>query len=183
MRSILAVLADVDDALRGAGLPFAFGGAIALGYATAEPRATIDLDVNVFVAVHEAERVLRSLPPDTEWDDDDRHRLERDGQVRVHIDEVAIDLFLNTDRFHDEASARVRQVPFADRTIAVLDPDDLAVFKTFFDRPKDWVDLESMVSTGSLHGERVLHTLSELLGADDHRVERFARLIETGTAF
>ena len=183
LTSILDVLQSVDDALRAAGLPFAFGGAIALGYATAEPRGTVDLDINVFVGVEHAERVLRSLPADTEWDDEDLRLLMRDGQVRVHLDDVAVDVFLNTDTFHEEAAARARVVPFRDRTIAVLDPDDLAVFKAFFDRPKDWVDLESMLTSGSLRPTEVLETLTDLLGSDDRRVERFERMVETGTAF
>ncbi|HYD10884.1 MAG TPA: hypothetical protein VEA78_12355, partial [Acidimicrobiales bacterium] len=183
VRSVLDVLTDVDDALRAAGLPFAFGGAIALGYATADPRGTVDLDINVFVDVDQAAHVLRSLPAGAAWDDDDVRLLARDGQVRVHVDDVAVDLFLNTDRFHEEAARRARHVPFRERTIAVLDPDDLAVFKTFFDRPKDWVDLESMVAAGSIHGTPVLRTLTQLLGDDDERVQRFRRLVETGSAF
>jgi hypothetical protein len=43
---LLAVHAALDDA----GLPHAFGGAIALAYCTLEPRGTRDIDVNVFIA-------------------------------------------------------------------------------------------------------------------------------------
>ena len=42
-------LLAVHDALDGAGMPHAIGGAIALGYCVVEPRGTRDLDVNVFV--------------------------------------------------------------------------------------------------------------------------------------
>ncbi len=45
-RTMAERVAAIDDAL--AGVPHAFGGALALAY-YAEPRATIDIDVNVFV--------------------------------------------------------------------------------------------------------------------------------------
>lgn len=182
MRSVVEVLLDVDDALRRAGLPYAFGGAIALAYATAEPRGTIDLDINVFVEVDLARQVLECLPPGAEWSDDDLGVLERDGQVRVHVDDVAVDLFLNTDAFHVEAATKVRTVPFRDRTITVLDPDDLAVFKAFFDRTKDWADLEAMVAAGSIHTELVLRTVEQLLGPEDDRASRLRTLLATGRA-
>jgi hypothetical protein len=45
----------VGDALSRAGIPHAFGGALALAY-YATPRATIDIDLNVFLPTTEAER-------------------------------------------------------------------------------------------------------------------------------
>ena len=40
----------VGAALEQSGIPWAFGGALALAYATSEPRGTRDVDVNVFVS-------------------------------------------------------------------------------------------------------------------------------------
>ncbi len=42
-------VAALHAALRGAGIPHAFGGALALAFCTAEPRGTQDIDVNVFL--------------------------------------------------------------------------------------------------------------------------------------
>ena len=58
-----------------------------------------------------------------------------------------------------------------------LDCSDLAVFKTFFDGPKDWVDLAEMHAAGSLDVERVVGVLATYLGADDPRIERLLRLV------
>ena len=62
----MSVLADrllaVDDALSEAVLAHAFGGAIALGYCTFEPRGTRDLDLNVFVAPERVKEVFAALP-------------------------------------------------------------------------------------------------------------------------
>lgn len=60
----------LHDALAADDVPHAFGGALAADYYRV-PRATIDIDVNVFVPGEEHERVVRALerafsPSDTE---------------------------------------------------------------------------------------------------------------------
>jgi hypothetical protein len=61
----------------------------------------------------------------------------------------------------------------------VLAADDLAVFKAFFDRTKDWADIEAMIEAGSINVHVVLGWLVDLLGGEDHRVERLRTLIDT----
>ena len=48
------------------------------------------------------------------------------------------------------------------------------MFKAFFDRTKDWADLEEMAAAGTLDVDRALGVLVRYLGADDHRVARLA---------
>ena len=55
---IVAIAAALDSAE----VPWALGGALALAYATEEPRGTRDIDVNVFVATEHAGRVFAALP-------------------------------------------------------------------------------------------------------------------------
>ena len=62
-------------------------------------------------------------------------------------------------------------MPFADTTIPVLGATELAVFKAFFNRTKDWADIEAMVDSGTLDVEVVVAELLALLG-DDPRIER-----------
>ena len=57
-----------------------------------------------------------------------------------------------------------------------LDCGDLAVFKAFFDRTRDWADLEAMAEAGTLDVEAVVGVLARHLGADDHRIERLLTL-------
>lgn len=56
----------------------------------------------------------------------------------------------------------------------MLCAEDLAVFKALFDRPKDWVDIATMVDAGSLDGEVAASRLERLLPGDD-RVDRLRR--------
>ena len=52
----------------------------------------------------------------------------------------------------------------------------MAVFKAFFDRTKDWADLEEMARAGTLDRERVQATLIGYLGADDSRIAKLSAL-------
>jgi hypothetical protein len=53
---------------------------------------------------------------------------------------------------------------------------DLAVFKAFFDRTKDWADLEEMQGAGTLDIEVVAGVLVRYLGTDDPRIARLLAL-------
>lgn len=101
--------------------------------------------------------------------------LRRDDQVRLWWDRTPIDLFFSASRFHDEVATRIREVPFADVVIRVLDPSDLATFKVLFDRTKDWLDLTLMHESGTLDIGLVAAQLTALLG-DDSRIERLRKL-------
>jgi len=167
----------LDEALTAAGLPHAFGGALALAYHIAEPRGTRDIDINVFVPAEQARATFERLPSEVHWSEHDVEEVERNGQVRLFWDDTPIDLFFVTHPFHENAAERTQLVPFAGRDISVLAADNLAVFKAFFDRTKDWADIEAMIEARSIDVHVVLGWLVDLLGCDDRRVERFCTLI------
>lgn len=178
MSSVLAAVGALRDAFVTAGIPHAFGGAIALGYSAVEPRGTVDVDVNVFVEVEEAPRVFAALPDGVTWSQPDVDRAMRDGQVRVFWGDVALDLFFEYHLFHREAAAHAVTVPFADGDLCILSGDDLAVFKAFFDQGQDWVDIGSMLEAGSLDLDYVAGWLARLLGDGDERIARLRALAD-----
>lgn len=171
-------LLAVDEALTAAGLHHAFGGALALAYCTHEPRGTRDLDVNVFVGLDRADEVLDAMPAGVRVSRADRVALRRDGQVRVTWDDMPVDVFLNTDAFHDRVAEDVRRVPFQQTTIPVLGCEALVVFKALFDRTRDWADIEAVLSDGGARGEDALRQLEAILGPDDAAVSRLASLVD-----
>ncbi|MEL6892665.1 MAG: hypothetical protein AAFP84_13790 [Actinomycetota bacterium] len=177
--SVAVKLPVVHDALASAGLPHAFGGALALAWCTERARGTIDIDVNVFVRIDRLDDVLAALPVDVSWSVEDRAALARDGQVRLWWDRTPIDLFLDTTDFHRAVGGRVRWERFGDRELPFLACRDLAVFKAFFDRTKDWADLEEMHAAGCLDGPAVVAVLADHLGVADHRIERLQRLLRS----
>jgi hypothetical protein len=168
----------LDEALSVSNTPHAFGGALALAFHTADPRGTRDIDINVFVPTDNARAVLESLPDEVHWTAADVVEIERNGQVRVFWDDTPVDLFFVTHPFHEQAAAHTELVPFAGREIPILSADDLAVFKAFFDRTKDWADIEAMLEMQSIDAHAVLGWLADLLGVNDHRVARLRGLID-----
>jgi hypothetical protein len=166
----------VDRALAAASIPHAFGGALALGYCVLNPRATGDIDVNVFVPVDEVSRLFAALPSEISIADDTMDIATRDGQVRVRCDQHPVDIFFSYHPLHDRAQARVQVVPFGDHEIPVLSCTDLAVFKVVFNRTRDWADLEAMIEANSVDRDDALGWLRDALGADSGPVRRFAAL-------
>jgi hypothetical protein len=156
-------------------IPHAFGGAIALAYWTLDPRATSDIDVNIFVPAASCEKALRALPAGIAQPPETVATIERDGQTRLWWGETPVDLFFDYVPVHADAARNRRTVPFASTRIPVLGPVELAVFKVMFDRTRDWADIEAMIAAGTLDLDAVRVALTGLVGEDD---ERFARLDE-----
>lgn len=164
--SLTAKIVALHESLLAADLPHAFGGAHALAFCIAEPRATMDIDLNVFITVDRIDDLVRALPNGVSVSDDNRAELARDAQTRAWWDETPIDLFLSNHPFHQRAEANRRVVPFADVDLPVLACSDLAVFKAFFARPKDAVDVANMVAAGAIDLEALARTVESLLGDD-----------------
>jgi len=157
-------------------VPHAFGGALALAWCTARPRATIGIDLNLFVGPDEADQVLDALPEGVEVDEAARREAARKGQARLRWGVTPIDVFFSTTLFHQEAAARVRRQPFGGMQVPFLACRDLAVFKAFFNRPQDWADLQNMAEAEAFDAAAAADDLARYLGAGDPRVERLRRL-------
>jgi hypothetical protein len=164
----------IHEALRAAKIPHAIGGALALAY-YAVPRATIDIDVNIFMAVERwpaIEGVLRPLG--IEVGDLDQATLERDRQCRLRWGANPIDLFFAYDAIHDEMQSEARRVPFGGASIPILAPEHLLVCKAMFDRRKDWLDIEQMlIAVDDLDMARIESWLERMVGGRDARLQRF----------
>lgn len=162
--------------LTSAKLPHAFGGALALAY-YAEPRATIDIDVNVFVAPSAYPDVERALDELGINDGANPTTVDRDGQCRLRWGDTPIDLFFAYDALHEAMRHAIRQQPFGDTRIPVLAPEHLLVCKAIFNRPKDWLDIEQMlVCVDELDTQEVRAWLDRIVGGDDPRRQRFDTL-------
>jgi hypothetical protein len=145
---VVGLALDVHGALDGGGVAHAFGGALAFGY-YAETRATVDVDVSVFVDLADVEPVVELLRPvglERAHPAGDGMpiagiQLRRDGHDRC-------DVFPDLDRRYAEIRARCRTFPFGPDAVELpfLDVQDVVMFKLSFGRPKDWVDLQSLVA-------------------------------------
>ncbi|HVY77262.1 MAG TPA: hypothetical protein VG898_02020 [Solirubrobacterales bacterium] len=167
----------IHEALAGAKIPHAIGGALALAY-YAEPRATVDIDLNLFVPVERWEKVVDALVAiGVDASELDPGSLARDGQCRLWWDDNPVDLFFANSPIHAEMPNEIRRVPFAGATVPILGPEHLAVCKAMFDRPKDWLDIEQMLlGADGLDAGEIERWLIGMVGDDDRRLRRLRTL-------
>jgi hypothetical protein len=161
------------------GIAYAIGGAIAYGL-WAVPRATVDVDVNVFVGEEDLDAVfelLASLGVRIEAESA-RAQNARDGMFVGRWSLYRIDVFTPSIDFSWEAErTRVRH-EIGERSAWFLSAEAIAVFKLLFFRGKDIVDLERLVGLRSeLDVDYVRRQIVSMMGASDERVAQWDRII------
>ncbi len=170
---------SVISAFESARIPYAVGGALALAY-HAEPRATADIDVNVFVRTEHSDQVFTCLEPlGVRVEQRDREAARSREQVRLDFAGIFLDLFFGGLPFHESCQRRSRTVPFDGTMMRILSAEDLAVFKALFNRPKDWEDIVQILEAQGpkFDGSYALGWLDELAGPADTARRRFAALL------
>lgn len=183
MSELVDKLHALHDSLTEASIPHAFGGALALAYCVEEPRGTRDLDVNIFVDPSQAEAVVAALPQGVKASAPEIEKIKRDGQARLKWDGVPVDLFLNNLPLHETVAASVVWVPLEGRDVPMLDCASLAIFKAFFDRTKDWADLEAIALATPEDIELAIETVADLVGEDDPICARLVAILDATPGF
>ncbi len=169
----------IHQALAGARVPHAFGGAIALAY-WGTPRYTHDVDINIALQASEHQRVLDALA--MVFPIADRERAERElrtiSQTRLRWETLPVDLFFANTPFHAAMAPRTREVDYIGTTIPVISAEDLILCKALFNRPKDWFDIENIVKVQEHLDETYLHHwLQEFAEPEGERHSRIDRLL------
>ena len=171
---------QIAEVLESRGVSYALGGALAYGQ-YGIPRATNDVDVNVFVEVESLQPVfaaLRSLGIVVD-DTAARDRAGDEGMFVVHHGGFRVDVFTPSIEFSWEAErTRVRRT--VDGVgVWFLSAEALCVFKLLFFRGKDIVDLERLIAVqgSAVDGAYVRARIAEMLGEQDPRVETWDRLL------
>ena len=181
-RTACSVARRLADVLEAKNIPYAIGGALALGYYT-EPRGTMDVDINIFVTPPDAiEALIRTLGEvgfEVDRPDTVLRTATQDGQFRGRIDGLRVDVFVPAIDYYASLRERRRRVPFGDACVWVLGAEDLAVLKLMFLRPKDVADLHALVRD---YGEQldtaaVRRQVVALVGEDDVRVSEWDGIV------
>ena len=168
---------EVDRVLDAATIPHAFGGAIALAY-YAEPRATVDIDVNVFVSTDHSREVLSALAGLGVKVEGADAEIARSDQCRTRWGSNPVDLFFADLALHAAMQRAMRRVPFARGEIPILAPEHLMVCKALFNRSKDWLDIEQMlIAVSDLRTEEVWRWMDDIAGEDDGRTQRLRSMV------
>ncbi|WP_420446308.1 hypothetical protein [Candidatus Poriferisodalis sp.] len=177
---ILGLIRRLHHSLERSGLPYAFGGALALAWCIPEPRTTRDVDLNIFIEAESAEVAVAALPPEIVATDAALSELRTRGQTRLLCDTIPVDVFLTNDPFHSEVATRIVRRPFLGEQMPFLCCSDLAVFKAFFDRRKDWFDLSEMFEARSIDLAEMTALVTGLLDPDDHRIAQLRQAHDDG---
>ena len=179
----LSLCLALVDAFETCGISYAVGGALALGM-WATPRATLDVDVNVFIKDTEIETLAACLVSlGIEADAAAlRAQSESAGLIVVRWHGVRLDLFTPSIDFSSEAERTRVRITIEGKSFWVLSREALAVFKLLFFRPKDLADVAQLVATApsAIDTQYVRRSLADMMGEDDERVRRWDAIVASG---
>jgi len=182
--SLIDLVVTVHDRLGDAGVPHAFGGALALAY-VAEPRGTVDIDVNVFAPLEEIDAALAALAAVGLVPEQNRADWLPIAGIRLRNESepFPVDVFPSLDPAYDQIEDRIVEHPFGPDAdlLPFLSAEDLTLFKLSFGRPKDWVDLaEIAVGSPDLDVGYIERQLIALRGPSMYpRLARLRSLLRT----
>ena len=170
----------ITAALAAANLDYAIGGALAYNLWSV-PRATKDVDVNVFVDPTKVEGLLVALHgAGVAFDDDEARRGSADGGYFFgHLGALRVDVFTPSVPFSWEAMKTRVRATIDGHQEWYLSAEATAVFKLMFFRGKDVVDLERLVATqqGRVDQAYVRRWIVDMMGEDDPRTQTWDDLV------
>lgn len=170
----------IVDELEIAGIPHAIGGALALAV-WGFPRATNDVDLDVFVTADRLEPVIDALQR-AGLSVDRTGALEsarERGDFRASSGPMRVDVFVSSMPFYDTVRERIRRAPLQGSPAWFLSPEDLVIFKLLFFRTKDLLDIERLVAFLGSSFDRgyVRHWILELVGEEDDRIAAWDEIV------
>lgn len=173
------VAEEVAARLETAGCEYALGGAIALGF-WAEARGTLDVDVTLYLPADDSAGCVQLLKKiGCEFDTERALEMLKEHRFcQVKLLGIRLDVFLPMSSFYDAAKSRRREVPIGNRRAYIWDAETLCVFKMMFFRPKDLVDIESILRSqaATLDRDWIEQSLLDLYGSRDPRITRWREL-------
>jgi len=163
------------------GLPYALGGALALG-AWGVPRTTSDVDMSVFVSEGEIDGLLDSVERAGAMVERSEacRSVARTGFFVAIFGRTRIDLFVAHHPWHVEMQQRRVSLPTPDgRPLWFLSVEDMALAKLLYARPKAVQDLERLfvVQAGRMDLAYLRYWLPRMVPAGDARLQLLEDLV------
>lgn len=166
-------------ALEAEGIEYALGGALAYGV-WALPRATRDVDLNIFLPPEKLAPALKVLAnAGVQFDAAEAERRAADeGMFVGWMGACRIDVFIPSIPFSWEALRTRMLVPAGSQSAWFLSAESLSFFKMMFFRSKDIADVERLLASMGkrLDAPYVRHWLVETMGEGDVRVSKWDEL-------
>lgn len=168
------------DELERSAIPYAVGGAIAYGL-HAPPRATNDVDLNVFVEPDDLDATFDALErggATVDRQQAQQSALDR-GDFIVRYRGMRVDVFVSSIPLSLAAAGRIQQGVLLGRPIAFLSAEDLVLFKLLFYRAKDINDITRLVAFqgDALDHGYVRRWLVDMVGEDDERMTTWDNIV------
>jgi hypothetical protein len=178
---IVGAAGELVRALEATSIVYALGGALANGV-WGVPRATLDIDLNVWCTQDEIDDTFANLASiGVEGDVGTAvARARGEGVAYMRWRGVRLDIFVPSIPYYAEALRTRVRLDLPDIGSAwVLSAEAICVFKLLFFRPKDLIDLEKLVRVrgAALDAAYVRARIVEMLGADDERVQRWDAIL------
>jgi len=174
------VARELADALAERGLDYALSGAVAFAF-WGVPRATVDVDVGLYVGRDKADLVADAVESVGATLDREglRRCFETGGVQHAWCGPVRIDLFPPSIEFEQESFRTRLRVVLEGREVWVVSAEALCVFKLMYFRSKDIPDLERIVAVqgAGLDCGYVRRWVAEMMGEDDVRVRKWDDIV------
>jgi len=147
MKSLFHVAAELDEVLTARGWRYCFIGGIAL-QRWGQPRLTNVIDVTILANagqemhfIDELLKLYRGRLPDAR-----DFALEHRVLLLASHEGIPIDIALGGIDFEERAVSRASRYEFLPQlSLLTCSAEDLVVFKSFADRPRDWADVETVL--------------------------------------
>ncbi len=173
---------SIAHALEARQVPYALGGALAYGV-WALPRATKDVDLNLFLATDQLRAGFEALASAGVTFDqaEATKQAAEEGLFIGWVGACRIDVFTPSIPFSWEALKTRVSVNVGGSSAWFLSAEALSFFKMMFFRGKDLVDLERLISSMGrrLDAPYVRRWLVETMGEGDERVLKWDELCAT----
>ena len=175
-KDALSLAVEIGLLLDRQNIEYAIGGSLALGV-WAVPRATVDIDLNVFIRGDDDVSTAKLMDAlecyGAEYLDshmgkpvsrsDAAKLIKKDDQLYMKMSGRDVDIFLSKTIMEDRSKVRRKPVTIGKDVVFFLDPETLAAFKLMWHRNKDIVDLEQLFSVqGNKLDINYIKTLLEL---------------------
>jgi len=168
MTPIEEALAGITAFLDELSIPYMLIGGLAMA-AWGEARATLDVDLSVWIEPDRQESTLKRLFRSFQALPQDPFRFASQTRVcpLLSSNGVRIDVVLGVLPFERDAIARARTLAIGGRTIRVASVEDLLLMKLVSERPRDREDAERLLRRfgGTLDREYLMPLLKNLADA------------------
>lgn len=166
MLELIRAASDVQAFCESEGWSFCFIGGLSLQQ-WGEPRETIDVDLTLLTGFGREEIFSARLLSRFEGRIADAASFARDKRVLLLRSEggVGIDVAFGALPFEEEVVSRSRPTAFPGGvSLRLCSAEDLVVLKAFASRPRDWFDIEGVITrqTGKLDWAYVMRQIEPL---------------------